>query len=111
MDFTRIDPQTIMWAIAKAVFLAVGGAEGIVAVIKAIARRRSAEHKMLVGLTRKSLKDEMLNAIIRDYTTPTQMEVVSKLYAPYIKNGGNGYIKDLYERFMDLPVREHTREG
>ena len=40
MDFTRIDPQTIMWATAKAVFLAVGGAEGIVAVIKAIARRR-----------------------------------------------------------------------
>lgn len=75
--------------------------------------RLSAENKqnntdLLLGVARVFLIDKMQKALDRGFTTQAEYEVINDLYKPYIKCGGNGVVKHLFEdRYNNLKVKEH----
>lgn len=62
---------------------------------------------LLLGLARVTLTDFMMKALDRGETTQAEYEVITELYKPYIKDGGNGVVKHLFEdRYNKLKVRK-----
>lgn len=60
---------------------------------------------LLLGVVRVFLIDKMQSALDRGYTTQAEYEVVVELYKPYIKSGGNGTVKHLFEdRYNKIKV-------
>nr|DAS25289.1 MAG TPA: hypothetical protein [Caudoviricetes sp.] len=62
--------------------------------------------KGLQRLQRFRLQENLKNALKRGYTNQHEIEEMSKLYESYVELGGNGAIKVLFERFLDLEIRE-----
>ena len=52
------------------------------------------------------LQENLKNALKKGYTNQHEIEEISKLYESYVELGGNGAIKVLFERFLDLEIRE-----
>jgi hypothetical protein len=66
------------------------------------------EDELLLGVARILLIEKMQLALDRGYTTQTEYEVIDELYKPYIKCGGNGVVKHLFEdRYNGLKVKHH----
>ena len=62
--------------------------------------------KGLQRLQRFRLQENLKNALKRGYTNQHELEELSKLYESYVELGGNGAIKVLFERFLDLEIKE-----
>lgn len=64
--------------------------------------------KGLQRLQRFRLQENLKNALKRGYTNQHEIEELSRLYESYIELGGNGAIKVLFERFLDLEIKEEN---
>ena len=62
--------------------------------------------KGLQRLQRFRLQENLKNALKRGYTNQHEIEELSKLYESYVELGGNGAIKVLFERFLELNIDE-----
>ena len=62
--------------------------------------------KGLQRLQRFRLQENLKNALKRGYTNPHEIEELSKLYESYVELGGNGAIRVLFERFLELKIEE-----
>lgn len=62
--------------------------------------------KGLQRLQRFRLQENLKNALKRGYTNQHEIEELSKLYESYVELGGNGAIKVLYEKFLNLDTKE-----
>ena len=62
--------------------------------------------KGLQRLQRFRLQENLKNALKRGYTNQHEIEELSRLYESYIELGGDGAIKVLFERFLDLEIKE-----
>ena len=60
----------------------------------------------LQRIQRFRLQENLKNALKKGYTNQHEIEEISKLYESYVELGGNGAIKVLFERFLDLEIRE-----
>ena len=59
-----------------------------------------------LALLRFRLKEEISLALSRGYTTDTEYEVISDMYAAYKALGGNHTIKHMFEDYEELEVRK-----
>ena len=64
--------------------------------------------KGLQRLQRFRLHENLKNALKQGYTNQHEIEELSRLYESYIELGGNGAIKVLFERFLDLEIKEEN---
>lgn len=64
--------------------------------------------KGLQRLQRFRLQENLKNALKRGYTNQHEIEELSRLYESYIELGGNGAIKVLFERFLDLEIKKEN---
>ena len=62
--------------------------------------------KGLQRLQRFRLQENLKKALKKGYTNQHEIEELSRLYESYIELGGNGAIKVLFERFLDLEIKE-----
>lgn len=62
--------------------------------------------KGLQRLQRFRLQENLKKALSRGYTDQHEIEELSKLYESYVELGGNGAIKVLFNRFLDLEMKE-----
>lgn len=62
--------------------------------------------KGLQRIQRFRLQENLKNALKKGYTNQHEIEEISKLYESYVELGGNGAIKVLFERFLELEIRE-----
>lgn len=62
--------------------------------------------KGLQRLQRFRLQENLKNALKRGHTNHHELEELSKLYESYVELGGNGAIKVLFERFLELEMKE-----
>lgn len=62
--------------------------------------------KGLQRLQRFRLQENLKKALNRGYTNQHEIEELSKLYESYVELGGNGAIKVLFKRFLDLEMKE-----
>ena len=62
--------------------------------------------KGLQRLQRFRLQENLKNALKRGHTNQHELEELSKLYESYVELGGNGAIKVLFERFLELKIEE-----
>lgn len=62
--------------------------------------------KGLQRLQRFRLQKNLKNALKRGHTNQHELEELSKLYESYVELGGNGAIKVLFERFLELEIKE-----
>lgn len=64
--------------------------------------------KGLQRLQRFRLQENLKNALKRGHTNQHEIEELSRLHESYIELGGNGAIKVLFERFLDLEIKEEN---
>jgi predicted RNA-binding protein with PIN domain len=64
--------------------------------------------KGLQRLQRFRLQENLKKALNRGYTNQHEIEELSKLYESYVELGGNGAIKVLFERFLNLEIKEEN---
>lgn len=62
--------------------------------------------KGLQRLQRFRLQENLKKAIRRGKTSQHEIEELSRLYESYIELGGNGAIKILFEKFLELEIKE-----
>ena len=62
--------------------------------------------KGLQRLQRFRLQENLKNALKRGRTNQHEIEELSKLYESYVELGGNGAIKVLFKRFLELKIEE-----
>ena len=62
--------------------------------------------KGLQRLQRFRLQENLKKAIRRGNTNQHEIEELSRLYESYVELGGNGAIKVLYEKFLELKIVE-----
>lgn len=62
--------------------------------------------KGLQRLQRFRLQENLKKALKNGHTNQHEIEELSRLYESYIELGGNGAIKVLFERFLDLEIKE-----
>lgn len=62
---------------------------------------------LLLGVARALLNNMIFTALDRGETTQEEYEIIDGLYQPYIRNGGNGVVKHLFEdRYNKLKVKK-----
>lgn len=62
--------------------------------------------KGLQRLQRFRLQENFKKAIRRGWTNQHEIEELSRLYESYVELGGNGAIKILFEKFLELEIVE-----
>ena len=62
--------------------------------------------KGLQRLQRFRLQENLKKALNRGFTNQHEIEELSKLYESYVELGGNGAIRVLFERFLNLEIKE-----
>lgn len=62
-----------------------------------------------LALLRFRLKEEISIALARRYTTVSEYEVISEMYAAYEALGGNHTIKHMYEDYKKLEIRKDEK--
>nr|DAD83198.1 MAG TPA: hypothetical protein [Siphoviridae sp. ctImC2] len=65
--------------------------------------------KGLQRLQRFRLQENLKKAIRRGKTSQHEIEELSRLYESYIELGGNGAIKILFEKFLELEIIEEKQ--
>ena len=88
----------------------IGGLEKSVGEINEIGRdnRRNLSliGKGLQRLQRFRLQENLKKAIRRGWTNQHEIEELTRLYESYVELGGNGAIKILFEKFLELEIVE-----
>ena len=64
--------------------------------------------KGLQRLQRFRLQENLKKAIKRGFTNQHEIEELSRLYESYVELGGNGAIKILFEKFLELEIKEEN---
>jgi hypothetical protein len=64
--------------------------------------------KGLQRLQRFRLQENFKKAIRRGNTSQHEIEELSRLYESYVELGGNGAIKILFEKFLELEIKEEN---
>lgn len=64
--------------------------------------------KGLQRLQRFRLQESLKKAIRRGITNQHEIEELSRLYESYVELGGNGAIKILFEKFLELEIKEEN---
>lgn len=64
--------------------------------------------KGLQRLQRFRLQENLKKAIRRGKTSKHEIEELSRLYESYVELGGNGAIKILFEKFLELEIKEEN---
>ena len=64
--------------------------------------------KGLQRLQRFRLQENLKKAIRRGKTSQHEIEELSRLYESYVELGGNGAIKILFEKFLELEIKEEN---
>lgn len=62
--------------------------------------------KGLQRLQRFRLQESLKKAIRRGWTNQHEIEELTRLYESYVELGGNGAIKILFEKFLELEIME-----
>lgn len=62
--------------------------------------------KGLQRIQRFRLQENLKSALKKGYTNQHEIEEISKLYESYVELGGNGAIRVLFERFLELEIKE-----
>ena len=62
--------------------------------------------KGLQRLQRFRLQENLKKAIRRGWTSQHEIEELTRLYESYVELGGNGAIKILFEKFLELEIVE-----
>lgn len=62
--------------------------------------------KGLQRLQRFRLQENLKKAIRRGWTNQHEIEELTRLYESYVELGGNGAIKILFEKFLELEIME-----
>ena len=62
--------------------------------------------KGLQRLQRFRLQENLKKSIRRGNTSQHEIEELSRLYESYVELGGNGAIKILFEKFLELEIKE-----
>lgn len=65
--------------------------------------------KGLQRLQRFRLQENLKKAIRRGKTSQHEIEELSRLYESYVELGGNGAIKILFEKFLELEIIEEKQ--
>lgn len=65
--------------------------------------------KGLQRLQRFRLQENLKKAIRRGRTSQHEIEELSRLYESYVELGGNGAIKILFEKFLELEIIEEKQ--
>ena len=88
----------------------IGELEKSVGVVTEIGRDNrtnlSLIRKGLQRLQRFRLQENLKKAIRRGKTSQHEIEELSRLYESYVELGGNGAIKILFEKFLELEIME-----
>lgn len=74
--------------------------------IHAIALKNQSGNK---NLHRYLLQTELKIALSKGYVTGDKLDEISNLYESYVALGGNGPIKALYEKFLQLPLEKEEQ--
>lgn len=77
--------------------------------IKLKSEKASAEKKMLLGLGHDVLYQRLTFYLERGYIEPAELQNVEYVFKPYIGLGGNGTIKVLYEKVLELPTKKGNK--
>ena len=64
--------------------------------------------KGLQRLQRFRLQENLKKAIKRGETNQHEIEELSKLYESYVELGGNGAVKVLFDKFLELEIKEEN---
>jgi hypothetical protein len=64
--------------------------------------------KGLQRIQRFRLQENLKKAIKRGETDQHEIEELSKLYESYVELGGNGAVKVLFEKFLELEIKEEN---
>ena len=59
-------------------------------------------------LQRFRLQENLKKSIRRGNTSQHEIEELSRLYESYVELGGNGAIKILFEKFLELEIKEEN---
>ena len=90
----------------------IGAIEKTVSNVEAIGKDNSKDlnviGKGLQRLQRFRLQENLKKAIRRGNTNQHEIEELSRLYESYVELGGNGAIKVLYEKFLELEIVEEN---
>lgn len=73
-------------------------------------RKKDPEAQILLGIGHDRIVHLCLKAIQRGYTTPDEIDNISQIYQPYTDLGGNGSGKEMYQRFLRLPIKEENHD-
>ena len=74
--------------------------------IKLRSEKASAEKKMLLGLGHDVLYQRLTFYLERGYIEPAELQNAEYVFKPYLALGGNGTIKVLYEKVLELPNKK-----
>lgn len=74
--------------------------------MKLRSEKASAEKKMLLGLGHDVLYQRLTFYLDRGYIEPDELQNVEFVFIPYTALGGNGVIKVLYEKVLELPTKK-----
>lgn len=77
----------------------------LIELIKLRSEKASAEKKMLLGLGHDVLYQRLTFYLDRGYIEPDELQNVEFVFRPYTALGGNGVIKVLYEKVLELPTK------
>lgn len=78
---------------------------GFWAFVTTIADKKSAKSKMLLGLAHDRIISLGMSYITRGNITQAEYENLNKyLYEPYIRLGGNGFVKHMMDDVKKLPI-------
>ena len=90
----------------------IGDLEKSVAEINEIGRENR-DNLSLIGkglqrIQRFRLQENLKKSIRRGNTSQHEIEELSRLYESYVELGGNGAIKILFEKFLELEIKEEN---
>ena len=88
----------------------INNIQHVVDEITAIGKKNNADIAKIARGTKTTesyrLEIDMKAAIIDGYRTSDETRRITALFQSYKELGGNGYIEDMYQQFMKLPLKE-----
>lgn len=69
-------------------------------------RKKNPESRLLLGMAHDRIVFLCEKACERGWTTSGEMDNITQIYQPYVQLGGNGTGKNMYERYIKLPMKK-----
>lgn len=91
-----------------ALIIAIIGSNGLWTMIMYLVKRHGQKDpatRLLLGIAHDRLHYLCEKALERGYTSEGEMDDIVQIYDPYTALGGNGTGKQIYERYIKLPIR------